>query len=268
MTTPSLDTKPHQSLSPRKLRPALYLLLGLAALPLAGCSGGTEPTETGTHTSEFDLPLPDLHVVTFLGGISGWGLLFIGMLICVAGFIFGLVSYMKLKSLPVHESMREMSELIYETCKAYLIQQGKFLMVLFAFIGSVIAVYFGFLNTSGGWARVVLVLMFAIIGMAGSYGIAWYGIRLNTFANSPDLVRRAGGQAVQGLRHSDAFGHERGHGADLDRVDPDARDHDVPAGATSPPPASWASRSASRWAPRRCVSPAASSPRSPISAPT
>ena len=80
--------------------------------------------------------------------------------------------------------MREVSELIYETCKAYLLQQGKFLLLLFAFIGSVIFVYFGFLNTTGGWGRVGLVLLFAVIGMAGSYGIAWYGIRLNTFANS------------------------------------------------------------------------------------
>ncbi len=106
------------------------------------------------------------------------------MLICVAGFAFGILSYMKLKNLPVHQSMRDVSELIYETCKAYLVQQGKFLMLLFAFIGSVIFVYFGFLNTTGGWGRVIIVLLFAIIGMAGSYGIAWYGIRLNTFANS------------------------------------------------------------------------------------
>ena len=84
-------------------------------------------------------------------GRSGWWLLLIGMLICVAGFVFGILSYLKLKNLPVHQSMRDVSELIYETCKAYLIQQGKFLLLLFAFIGSVIFVYFGFLNTTGGW---------------------------------------------------------------------------------------------------------------------
>ncbi|MFT4110187.1 MAG: sodium-translocating pyrophosphatase [Propionicimonas sp.] len=150
---------------------------------MTACSGGGGETAHTAHKSEFDLPLPDLHAVTF-GGISGWWLLFIGLIICIGGFAFGLLSYMKLKNLPVHQSMRDVSELIYETCKAYLLQQGKFLLLLFAFIGATIFIYFGFLNTSGGWGRVVIVLLFAIIGMAGSYGIAWYGIRLNTFANS------------------------------------------------------------------------------------
>ncbi len=167
------------------MRAGLFAVLGLFALTLTACSGGAAeaPTE-GAHKSEFDLPLPDLHAVSFFGGINGWYLLLIGMLICVAGFAFGILSYMKLKNLPVHQSMRDVSELIYETCKAYLVQQGKLLLVLFAFIGSVIFVYFGFLNTTGGWGRVAIVLLFAIIGMAGSYSIAWYGIRLNTFANS------------------------------------------------------------------------------------
>jgi K(+)-stimulated pyrophosphate-energized sodium pump len=184
VTTPSHPHPP--TARPRGvLRAAMYGAFGLMALTLAACSGGpAEPAEQGTHTSEFDLPLPDLHAVTFLGGISGWWMLMIGMLICLAGFAFGIYSYMKLKNLPVHSSMRDVSELIYETCKAYLVQQGKFLMLLFAFIGAVIFVYFGFLNTTGGWGRVIIVLGFAIIGMAGSYGIAWYGIRLNTFANS------------------------------------------------------------------------------------
>jgi len=183
VTTPSLDTKPSTGRRHGLVRSGLFVVFGLLALTLAACSGtGAEPTHT-THKSEFDLPLPDLHAVTF-GGISGWYLLLIGMFICLAGFGFGLYSYMKLKNLPVHQSMRDVSELIYETCKAYLLQQGKFLLLLFAFIGSVIFVYFGFLNTTGGWGRVIIVLLFAIIGMAGSYGIAWYGIRLNTFANS------------------------------------------------------------------------------------
>ncbi|MGV8908904.1 MAG: sodium-translocating pyrophosphatase [Propionicimonas sp.] len=167
------------------MRTGLFVVFGLLALTLAACSGGaTASPKEGAHKSEFDLPLPDLHAVTFFGGISGWWLLLIGMLICVAGFVFGILSYRKLENLPVHQSMRDVSELIYETCKAYLVQQGKFLLLLFAFIGSVIFIYFGFLNTTGGWGRVVIVLLFAIIGMAGSYGIAWYGIRLNTFANS------------------------------------------------------------------------------------
>ena len=182
MTTSSIDPQPVQSRPHRRVRAAVYLALG--ALSLTACSSGGAEAPHSTHTSEFDLKLPDLHTATFLGGISGWWLLFIGMLICIGGFAFGLFSYQQLKNLPVHASMREVSELIYETCKAYLVQQGKFLLVLFAFIGSVIFVYFGFLNTTGGWGRVAIVLLFAVIGMAGSYAIAWYGIRLNTFANS------------------------------------------------------------------------------------
>ncbi len=185
MTTHSLDRQPVTGRRHGLVRAGLFVVFGLLALSLAACSGGaTAAPGEGAHKSEFDLPLPDLHAVTFFGGISGWWLLLIGMLICVAGFAFGILSYMKLKNLPVHQSMRDVSELIYETCKAYLVQQGKFLMLLFAFIGSVIFVYFGFLNTTGGWGRVVIVLLFAIIGMGGSYAIAWYGIRLNTFANS------------------------------------------------------------------------------------
>ncbi|MEA4942961.1 MAG: sodium-translocating pyrophosphatase [Propionicimonas sp.] len=184
MTTaasPDAHSSPHRA--HRRVRSALLGTLGLAALTLTGCAGGTgEPSHTG-HTSEFDLPLPDIWGST-VGGVNGGWLLVIGLLICLAGFAFGLISYMKLKNLPVHTAMREVSELIYETCKAYLLQQGRFLLMLFAFIGAVIFVYFGFLNTTGGWGRVVIVLLFAIIGMAGSYAIAWYGIRLNTFANS------------------------------------------------------------------------------------
>ncbi|MCA0295966.1 MAG: sodium/proton-translocating pyrophosphatase, partial [Actinobacteria bacterium] len=164
------------------MRAGLIGVSGLLALALTACSSGGGTGEAGAHKSEFDLPLPDLHVP--VGGMSGWNLLLIGLIICLGGFAFGLVSYMQLKKLPVHQSMRDVSELIYETCKAYLLQQGKFLLTLFAFIGAVIFVYFGFLNNSGGWGRVFIVLAFALIGMAGSYGIAWYGIRLNTFANS------------------------------------------------------------------------------------
>ena len=186
MRTSTLGTQPTVAGSRRKSRAALLVGLGLLAPSLTACSGSGEAGHGADHKSEFDLPLPDLHAVTFagLGGISGWWLLLVGLLICVGGFTFGLLSYMKLKNLPVHQSMKDVSELIYETCKAYLLQQGKFLLLLFAFIGSVIFVYFGFLNTSGGWGRVVIVLLFAIIGMGGSYAIAWYGIRLNTFANS------------------------------------------------------------------------------------
>jgi K(+)-stimulated pyrophosphate-energized sodium pump len=167
------------------VRPALFAVGGLLAVALSACSSGGGEAAHVAHKSEFDLPLPDLSRATFLSGaVNGQSLLLIGLLICVGGFVFGVLSYMKLKNLPVHQSMRDVSELIYETCKAYLLQQGRFLLLLFAFIGATIFVYFGFLNTTGGWGRVVIVLLFAVIGMAGSYGIAWYGIRLNTFANS------------------------------------------------------------------------------------
>ena len=108
MTTHSLDRQPPAGRSQGLVRAALFVVFGLLALSLAACSGGATATPgEGTHKSEFDLPLPDLHAVSFFGGISGWWLLLLGMLICVAGFAFGLLSYMKLKDLPVHQSMRD-----------------------------------------------------------------------------------------------------------------------------------------------------------------
>ncbi len=164
----------------------LFAPLGLVAASvfLAGCSSpGAAPGETPEHTSEVNLTLPDLSATTFFGGVDGRTLLLAGLVVCVGGLIFGLVSYRALKNLPVHPSMREISELIYATSKAYLLQQGKFLLLLFAFIGTVIFIYFKFLADLS-WAKVAIVLAFAVIGMAGSYAVAWYGIRVNTFANS------------------------------------------------------------------------------------
>jgi K(+)-stimulated pyrophosphate-energized sodium pump len=131
---------------------------------------------------EANLRLPDLSTVDFRG-INGRTLLMGGLAVCALGLLFGLVSYGQLKRLPVHESMREVSELIYETCKAYLIQQGRFLMLLELFIGVVIVLYFGMLRhyTAG---MVVVILAFSVLGILGSYGVAWFGIRVNTFANS------------------------------------------------------------------------------------
>ena len=173
---------PTTPLSRRLLAP-LGLTAGLVII-LAGCSSpGASPGETPTHTSEVNLTLPDLSATTFFGGVDGRTLLLAGLVVCVGGLIFGLVSYRALKNLPVHPSMREISELIYATSKAYLLQQGKFLLLLFAFIGTVIFVYFKFLAELS-WAKVAIVLAFAVIGMAGSYAVAWYGIRVNTFANS------------------------------------------------------------------------------------
>lgn len=157
-------------------------LAGAAMLALAGCAS-TSDGEATTGGGEANLALPDLSTVTVMGGLSGRGLLMAGLLVCVLGLGFGLVSYLQLRKLPVHVSMREVSELIYSTCKAYLVQQGKFLMILWGFIAAVIVVYYAFL-VGFPWGKVAIVIAFSLIGMAGSYSVAWFGIRVNTFANS------------------------------------------------------------------------------------
>ena len=155
----------------------LSLLGLLAMLSVPALAQGSE--EAG---GEANLRLPDLSSVTFLG-VDGHKLLLIGILFCIFGLGFGLVIYTRLKNLPVHRSMREISELIYETCKTYLITQGKFLLLLWAFIAVVILLYFGVLLKYDA-LRVVVILLFSVVGIAGSYGVAWFGIRVNTFANS------------------------------------------------------------------------------------
>ncbi len=141
------------------------------------------PTYAQQHGGEANLQLPDLTQVTFFDGISGYNLLLFGIIVCFLGLVFGLVIYMNLKRLPVHRAMREISELIYVTCKTYLITQGKFILLLEAFIAVVIVLYFGVLL---GFEplRVAIILFFSLVGIAGSYGVAWFGIRVNTFANS------------------------------------------------------------------------------------
>ncbi|HET8666951.1 MAG TPA: sodium-translocating pyrophosphatase, partial [Terriglobales bacterium] len=135
---------------------------------------------------EAALKLPDLSQVAFLG-MNGHRLLMIGLLFCAAGLLFGLAIYQQLKNLPVHRSMRDISELIYETCKTYLVTQGKFIVILWAFIAVIIAAYFGWLapvpDKSVG-VTLPIILLFSLVGIAGSYGVAWFGIRVNTFANS------------------------------------------------------------------------------------
>ena len=133
--------------------------------------------------AEANLKLPDLSSVTFLNGIDGHKLLLFGIIFCILGLIFGLTIYSRLKNLPVHRSMLEISDLIYETCKTYLITQGKFLMLLEAFIAVVIVLYFGMLLHYEAF-RVIIILAFSLLGIAGSFGVAWFGIRVNTFANS------------------------------------------------------------------------------------
>ena len=135
---------------------------------------------------EANLKLPDLSSVTFLG-IDGHKLLLFGILFCIFGLAFGLIIYSRLKNLPVHRSMLDVSELIYETCKTYLFTQGKFLMLLWVFIAVVIILYFGVLAPVPGKSIAVtlpIILFFSVVGIAGSYGVAWFGIRVNTFANS------------------------------------------------------------------------------------
>src|SRR3989454_2217944 len=132
---------------------------------------------------EANLILPDLSRVTFFGGVDGHRLLLVGIFVCLLGLGFGMAIYMNLKKLPVHRAMREISELIYETCKTYLITQGKFILILEAFIAVVIVLYFGVLSRMEP-LRVLIILAFSLVGIAGSYGVAWFGIRVNTFANS------------------------------------------------------------------------------------
>jgi K(+)-stimulated pyrophosphate-energized sodium pump len=140
------------------------------------------PVEAEAPGGEANLKLPDLSSVNFLG-IDGHKLLLFGILFCIFGLVFGLVIYTRLKNLPVHRAMREISELIYETCKTYLITQGKFLMLLELFIAVVIVLYFGVLLHYEA-LRVIIIFLFSVLGIAGSYGVAWFGIRVNTFANS------------------------------------------------------------------------------------
>src|SRR5437879_1401997 len=145
---------------------------------------GTASARADEAGGEANLKLPDLSQVTFLG-IDGHKLLLLGIVICVFGLGFGLAIYSKLKNLPVHKSIREISELIYETCKTYLITQGKFLMILWVFIAVVIVMYFGWLAPVHPTAVTLpIILIFSLVGIAGSYGVAWFGIRVNTFANS------------------------------------------------------------------------------------
>ena len=153
--------------------PAVLLALFGAVSALADQAGG-----------EANLKLPDLSQVTFLG-IDGHKLLLFGIVICIFGLGFGLAIYSRLKNLPVHKSMREISELIYETCKTYLFTQGKFLLILWVFIAVVIVMYFGWLAPVRPTAVTLpIILIFSLVGIAGSYGVAWFGIRVNTFANS------------------------------------------------------------------------------------
>jgi K(+)-stimulated pyrophosphate-energized sodium pump len=165
---------------------AKVLAASFAVMTLTASAALAQPGQEAG--GEASLKLPDLTSVRFLNNaIDGHRLLLIGILFCLFGLGFGLTIYMRLKNLPVHRAMREISELIYETCKTYLITQGKFILVLWAFIAVIIAAYFGWLSPVPDkpiGVTLPIILLFSLVGIAGSYGVAWFGIRVNTFANS------------------------------------------------------------------------------------
>jgi K(+)-stimulated pyrophosphate-energized sodium pump len=173
----------------------LLLLLGAFAPAAVSLAAAQEPAQASAEHrpgGEVNIRLPDLNQGDFLG-FTGHEILLSGLLVCVLGLLFGLWSYTRVKNLPVHRTMAEISDLIYETCKAYMIQQGKLLLVLLGFIGTVIVVYF--LLTGLEPAKIAIILLFSVIGMAGSYGVAWFGIRINTFANSRTAFASLRGKA-------------------------------------------------------------------------
>lgn len=167
----------------RRHRRPLIRLLGLTALVvvLTSCSPGQGEEEVHLG-GEATLQLPDLSSETFLG-LQGDVLLGFGLIVCALGLAFGLTTYVQLRRMPAHRSMLEIADLIYATCKTYLKQQGKFLVLLWLFIASIIVLYYLFL-VDFGLGRTSIVILFSLVGMAGSYGVAWYGIRLNTLANA------------------------------------------------------------------------------------
>jgi K(+)-stimulated pyrophosphate-energized sodium pump len=173
------------------LLPLLLAAVFLITLPAPAFA---QPAPGG----EANLVLPDLAQATFIGGTNGRSLLMWGLLVCALGLLFGFVTYTQLRKLPVHRSMLEISELIYETCKTYLITQGKFLLLLWVFIAVIISAYFGWLAPSPGKSvgeTLPIILLFSLIGIAGSYGVAWFGIRVNTFANSRTAFASLTGKA-------------------------------------------------------------------------
>jgi K(+)-stimulated pyrophosphate-energized sodium pump len=163
---------------------AALALLAINTAPALAQTHGEGAAHRGG--GEASLKLPDLSTVSFLG-VDGHSLLLIGLLVSFLGMVFGLIIYMQLKKLAVHRAMLEISEMIYETCKTYLITQGKFILILWGFIAAIVVLYYGWLSPVPGKPLAVtlpIILLFSLIGILGSYGVAWFGIRVNTFANS------------------------------------------------------------------------------------
>jgi K(+)-stimulated pyrophosphate-energized sodium pump len=185
-----------QILQNRRWSAGIAVAIALVSLLFSNCA----------YASDAGLKLPDLSSVSFLGGINGHNLLLGGLVVCVLGLIFGMVIYSQLKGLPVHKSMLEVSELIYATCKTYLLTQLKFILLLECFIGIVIFIYFKFLAAYedptthaivSGYplSLVVVILLFSLIGIAGSASVAFFGMRINTFANSRTSMASLKGKA-------------------------------------------------------------------------
>ncbi len=193
-----------------RMRPKIRTVTPLV-VTLAGIIGSLL-IPASARADESDLVLPDLGSQHFLG-VNGHLLLSIGLVIALLGIVFGLVIYGQLKRLPVHQSMREVSDLIYETCKTYLLNQGKFILILWSCIAVVMIAYFGFLHGShddpaavaqlqaqglteyGKATQVLLILLFSLVGISGSYSVAWFGMRVNTFANSRTAMASLSGKA-------------------------------------------------------------------------
>ena len=177
-------------------RAAVVLTLAMLMAPVLMAAQPPVQTEAedAVHRpgGEVNIQLPDLNQGDFLG-MTGHQILLSGLVVCVLGLLFGLWTYTAVKNLPVHKSMADVSAIIYETCKAYLIQQGKFLLILELFIGTVMIAYFWLTGLEA--SRIAIVIIFSLIGIAGSYGVAWYGIRINTLANSRTAFASLRGKA-------------------------------------------------------------------------
>jgi K(+)-stimulated pyrophosphate-energized sodium pump len=180
----------HAQIFRRPYRATAALLVALFLALWGPVAALAQPPEA--HAGEANLKLPDFSQVKFLG-IGGHSLLMVGILFCIFGLLFGLVIYTRLKNLPVHHAMAEISQLIWETCKTYLVQQGKFLFLLWVFIAAIIVLYFGVLLKYEAM-RVAIIMLFSVVGICGSYGVAWFGIRVNTLANSRTAFASLGGK--------------------------------------------------------------------------
>jgi K(+)-stimulated pyrophosphate-energized sodium pump len=169
-------------------------LLAAAPAPLLAQTAAPAPGAPHAGGGEASLKMPDLGSIQLMG-VNGRTLLQWGLGVCVLGLVFGLVIFNRVKNMPVHPAMREISELIYETCKTYLVTQGKFLLILEIFIGLIIVLYYGVLIRLDPF-RVLIILLFSVVGIAGSYGVAWFGMRINTFANSRTAFASLAGRAL------------------------------------------------------------------------